>query len=296
MPQFLNNLLDKLFQKRYGLPFPPTHFYSPIPDLDLVKKNQARWCEPDISPGIDFNAPGQVKVLKSLTPFAHELEKLETFTAITKKGYGPGYGEIEAHILHLMLRSIKPARVIEVGSGVSTLYTQTALKMNNELNGIHSKILCIEPYPNNKFKQLADKTNISLIEKEVQDVPLKTFEELEAGDVLFIDSSHVSKLDSDVDYLYLKVLPRLKKGVFIHIHDITFPMPTIPFSHPLFDKHIFFNEVSVAKAFLMFNSAFKIEMCQSYLHSIHPEEIKKLDPSYDNSYHFPSSLWLQKIL
>ena len=130
---------------------------------------------------------------------------------------------------------------------------------------------------------------------EVQDVELSAFQTLTANDVLFIDTSHVSKKDSDVDFLYLEVLPRLNKGVFIHIHDMPFPMPAIPESHPLFDTFLFWNEPALVKAFLMFNTAFQIVFCQSYLHHLHPEVLRRLVPRYDPQLHFPSSLWLQKV-
>lgn len=153
----------------------------------------------------------------------------------------------------------------------------------------------MEPYPNQFFVDFAEKQSITLEAHEVQDIPLEFFDVLGEGDVLFIDSSHVSKVDSDVDFLYFRVLPRLKAGVVIHIHDITLPYPAIPLHHPLFDKHLLFNENSLVKAFLMYNESFKIMMCQSYLHHCRPDILKELDHLYNPDSHFPSSLWIKKI-
>jgi hypothetical protein len=130
----------------------------------------------------------------------------------------------------------------------------------------------------------------------VQDLPLETFAELAENDILFIDSSHVSKIDSDVNYLYLEVLPFLKKGVTIHIHDIPFPYLSLMPEHRLFDHSLLWNEPVIVRAFLTFNHAFTILACQSYLHFKCPEVLKSLIRIYDSKMHFPASLWIKKIL
>jgi hypothetical protein len=81
----------------------------------------------------------------------------------------------------------------------------------------------------------------------------------------------------------------------IHIHDMPFPMPAIPLEHPLFDTYLFWNEAALVKAFLLFNSAFQVIQCQSQLHQVKPEVLKKLVPIYDSKTHFPSSLWLSRL-
>ena len=131
-------------------------------------------------------------------------------------------------------------------------------------------------------------------EQKVQEVDRGVFDQLAEGDILFIDSSHVSKVDSDVNFLYFEVLPRLRKGVIVHIHDIPFPYMTCPPGHSMFEKSILWNEAALLRAFLMWNSAFEILMCQSYLHGKCPESIKKVVSSYDPHKHFPSSLWMIK--
>lgn len=291
-----DRLICKLFQFWYKFPFPPTHYYSPLPDLLSVKRNLSRWYKQSESPGIDWNLLGQFKLAEDLAQYAGETQSLPTFARVTLDGYGPGYGEVEAHLLYMILRYFKPAKCIEVGSGVSTFYTLSALAANRVREGVNSNMICIEPYPNDKLRELVAGHSVRLRECDVQDSGLDTFQELSANDVLFIDSSHVSKKDSDVEFLYLEVLPRLRNGVVIHIHDMPFPMPAIPLEHPLFDTYLFWNESALVKAFLLFNSAFQVILCQSQLHHVKPEVLKNLVPIYDSKTHFPSSLWLRKVI
>ncbi|HJU92333.1 MAG TPA: class I SAM-dependent methyltransferase [Pyrinomonadaceae bacterium] len=289
-------LVSRLFELWYDMPFPPVHYYSPLPDIRAVKKNLPRWYKEDTSPGIDWNLNGQLELIEHLRPFASEMKFLPSFSEVTQDGYGPGYGEIEAHLLYMMLRHLKPSRVIEVGSGVSTFYTMTALETNREGHNLESKLTCVEPFPSDKLKGLVQGSNVELRKCEVQDVAFDTFQELSTNDVLFIDSSHVSKKDSDVDFLFLEVLPRLRQGVVIHIHDMTFPMPALPLEHFLFDTYLFWNEGALVRAFLSFNTNFRIGMCQSYLHYYKPDMLKTLVPIYNPNIHFPSSLWIRKTV
>ncbi len=291
----IDPLVNRLFEIWYDMPFPPAHYYSPLPNVRSLKKNLSRWYKEDASPGIDWNLHHQLELIEQLAPYSAELVALPGFSEVTQDGYGPGYGEIEALLLYLKLRHFKPSRVVEIGSGVSTFYTLTALETNRERDEVVSSLTCVEPYPNQKLRALASERNVQLREREVQDAGFDIFQELAANDVLFIDSSHVSKKDSDVDFLFLEVLPRLRKDVLIHIHDISLPMPALPLEHFLFDTYLFWNENALVQAFLSFNTAFRIEMCQSYLHYHKPEALKGLLPIYDPQVHFPSSLWLRKI-
>ena len=290
-----HNKIDEVFRRCYSLPFPPTHYYSPLPDLPSVKRNLARWYKQSDSPGIDWNLQEQLKLAESIAHYDCEANTLPPFDQVTQGGYGPGYGEVEAHLLYMILRYLKPSRYIEVGSGVSTVYAQYALRANRERDGVESNMMCVEPYPNDTLRELVSRQGVRLRECEVQDIEFSAFQKLAANDVLFIDTSHVSKKDSDVDFLYLEVLPRLQKGVVIHIHDMPFPMPAIPRESPMFDTYIFWNESALVKAFLMYNTAFQIIMCQSYLHQLQPEVLKRLVSIYKPHSHFPSSLWLRRV-
>jgi hypothetical protein len=134
-----------------------------------------------------------------------------------------------------------------------------------------TKLICIEPYPGeilrNGFPGLT-----TLIERPAQEITLNEFEALGANDILFIDSSHVSKIGSDVNYLYLEILPRLKPGVIVHMHDIFLPQeyPTVWITQ----KMRFWNEQYLLQAFLAFNSGFEVLLANNYLGRTHRAEMQ----------------------
>jgi predicted O-methyltransferase YrrM len=295
-PTFAELLANTALQMRYALQYAPTHYYSPLPDIRAVKDKLSRWYKRGTFEGIDINLNNQKSFLGQLKVFKQELDTLPNFDQVTAEGYGQGYGEVEAYFLHCMVRYIKPSKIIEVGSGVSTYYILNGLRMNFQQDNNDAEMICIEPNPMPKLIELVSRDKIKLFNKEVQDVELELFRELEENDILFIDSSHVSKVDSDVNWLYLEVLPNLKKGVVIHIHDIPFPYLGIPPEHPLFTVFLLWNEAALVKAFLLFNRAFKIILCQSYLHYECPEHIREVVRIYDHKKHFPSSIWLVKTI
>lgn len=193
------------------MPFPLTHYYSPLADIPAVKGRLNRWHRKGMFNERQWDLTTQKKFLEELRAFKPESDALPSYAQVTVEGYGPGYGEIEAHLLHCMVRYFKPRKVIEVGAGVSTYFTLNALRMNNEEGHVRGEMACIEPYPSRKIDELADQGRISLYAKEVQDVEIDTFRNLEENDVLFIDSSHVAKVDSDVNWMYLEVFPNLKR-------------------------------------------------------------------------------------
>ena len=293
-PRLIDQLVNELIKHRYHMPFPLTHYYSPLPDIPAVKKRLNRWYKRGMFDAVQWDLEKQLHFLNQLQVYKTESEGLPSCDQITAEGYGQGYGEIEARLLHCMVRYLKPRRVIEVGAGVSTYYTLNALRVNDGEGHIPGEMACIDPYPSVKISELANQGRIKLYAKEVQDVEINTFRDLEENDLLFIDSSHVAKIDSDVNWLYLEVFPNLNKGVVIHIHDICFPYLTVMPEHPLFEQSLLWNETALVKAFMMYNEVFEVLMCQSYLHHERPEVIKNIVNSYDNQTHFPASLWLMK--
>ena len=174
-------------------------------------------------------------------------------------------------------------------------YSIKALESNKTQDNAASKLICIEPYPREKFQSFADQGKIHYYHNQVQDIEISKFLELEKGDILFIDSSHVLKADSDVTYLYLEVLPRLKEGVFIHIHDICYPYYKLQPENHLFDSSILWNETEVLTALLTNNQTFDILFSLSYLHLKRPDILEKVSKLYQRNIHHPSSIWLKKI-
>lgn len=283
------------FFEKFGIHVLPVYYYSPIPDTRELRKNFDRWYREWSFAGVDFNLEEQLNLLNSLRAYKIECDKLPSSGDIAEQDFGEGYGEPESHILYSMIRHFKPNTIIEVGSGYSTFFSVKALSLNKQQNGIDSKMICIEPYPHPELKKIRGDCQIQILPKLVQDVGIDFFNVLGKGDILFIDSSHIVKIDSDVNYLYLEVLPNLKKGVVIHIHDISFPYPTPNPDYWIFRKHQFWTEAAIVQAFLMYNSTFKILMCSSFLHYKAPETLCSVFNIYDPRRHFPSSLWLQKI-
>ena len=149
----------------------------------------------------------------------------------------------------------------------------------------------IEPYPEllKSLLRTKDLASISILESRLQDVPINEFQQLNSGDFLFIDSTHVSKTGSDVNYLLFDILPSLSDGVYIHIHDIFYP-----FEYPR--EWVFggrsWNEIYALRAFLQFNSAFTIEMMNTYLEHFHQQRfVSRMPLCMKNT---GGSIWLRK--
>ena len=193
-------------------------YYSTLPVLGDIEKSRARWDRPSGLAGLDIDVPGMTKRLGELAQRWEQefVEATGDYLTNTRRGFGPGYPHFDARTLYYFLREHQPRTYLEVGSGLSTYYASLAAQRNGE-DGSPMQITCIEPYPFDALRSLPD---FELIEGFVQDVAMDRFERLESGDVLFIDSSHALKIDSDVAFLFLEVLPRIKPGVFVHIHDV----------------------------------------------------------------------------
>jgi predicted O-methyltransferase YrrM len=287
------DLVDRFCRAWHGLPFAVTHYYSPMPDVTKVKARAKRWHHKLSLADTRIDTAAQQAFLHELAPWHAERGKMPGFGQVAAEGFGQGYGEMEADLLHHCIRRFKPKRVIEIGSGVSTRFIWHAMERNRE-EGSPGQIVSIEPWPSPKLQEMAQRGEIELRPTELQDVEPGVFSLLEANDILFIDSTHVGKIDSDVYCLYLEILPRLRPGVVIHIHDITFPYLTPPPQHPLFDSFLVWNEAALVKTFLSFNHEFEILACQSWLHFEAPEVLRAFHPGYDPAVHFPASLWLRR--
>jgi predicted O-methyltransferase YrrM len=273
-------------------------YYSTLPVLEEIEQTRARWDRPSALAGLDVDIDAMKFRLADLS------ERWEAdfrafagnYRANQEAGFGPGYPPFDARTLYYMLREHKPARYLEVGSGLSTYYATLAGARNaDDDRPLH--ITCVEPYP---FPALTELSGLDLIQGFVQDVPVSRFEELEDGDVLFIDSSHALKIDSDVAYLFLEVLPKIKPGVFVHIHDVPFPY-NVPYPADtwLFGERwpVYWNEAMVVQTFLAFNSAFDILLSTPMLR--YADESFLVDRFADYvpvaaDPNPPSSLWLRR--
>jgi hypothetical protein len=272
-------------------------YYSPLPSVLHLKANLDRWYRPSALKGIDYDVEEMRRELSSLLPlYMDEFSAILPYRQLKAAGFGVGYTALDALTLYMMIRNIKPRRYIEVGSGLSTYYCSLAAEKNSS-EGHPLDIFCIEPYP---FKKLYTIPGIQIISKEVQDVELSLFQQLDKNDVLFIDSSHILKIDGDVPFLFLEVLPILNVGVLIHIHDVPFPY-NIPYPPQLwiFEQTwpVFWNEAMVLQAFLCFNNNFKIIMSTPMIRYFDEPFLKKNIPIYESIDQNPdafSSIWLKR--
>ena len=258
--------------ERHGFHVTPVHFYQSVPDTRTL--TGTIWSKPGGLAGVDMNEAAQLDLLRNVFPrFRTEYEAIPR-SAPGKLGefyFDNGlFSGTDALVAYCMVRHFQPRLIIEVGGGFSSLITAQAAVKNKS-----SSLVCIEPFPRDflvaGFPGLA-----SLVQKPVQDVELDFFSKLESGDILFIDSSHTVKIGGDVNYLFLEVLPRLKSGVIVHVHDILFPFDY--YREWVLDERRFWTEQYLLQAFLAFNSAFEILICNSYLGCYFPEELKTCFP------------------
>jgi predicted O-methyltransferase YrrM len=195
-----------------------------------------------------------------------------------------------------MVRWHKPESIVEVGAGYSTLILSGAQRLNERETGKSSELASIDPNPSALLRSAAAvSAHVHLIEDRVENLPMAHFESLQAGDLLFIDSSHVVRTGGDVPYLYLDVLPRLRSGVVVHVHDIYLPYeyPAVHFFAP--NKQLW-TEQYLLQAFLAFNEQYEILIAAWWLHSEHPEVFASAFPHFDATKHRPgSSFYMKRI-
>jgi hypothetical protein len=269
-----NNISE---EEKYKTWVPLGHFYSPFPDIEQIRNRDAQiWGKmPEELRGIDLNRDDQLKLLYEFSnyyaaqPFKDHKQKGLRYYFVN-----PSYSYADAIFLYSMLRHLKPKKLIEVGSGYSSC---VSLDTNELFLNSQMDFTFIEPYPENLLSLTTrkDKTSMKLIQKNIQDVDLSVFSELQANDILFIDSTHVSKTDSDVNYIFFELLPSLNKGVYIHFHDIFYP-----FEYPkdwIYEGRGW-SEAYVLRAFLQFNKDFEIVFFSSFLFSFYKDLIAKKMP------------------
>lgn len=251
------------------------HFYWPVPDTREL--GPAFFARRSDMPGVDMNPVGQLAFLEMVRSFRDEYSRIPR-----DRIFNGMFEAVDAEVLYAVARAYRPKRVVEVGAGHSTWLTQHALSRNG--SGEHT---IVEPYPQEWFHS----TKARLIRKKIQEVPLAEFLRLEANDVLFVDTSHVLKMGSDVQFEYLEVFPRLKPGVLVHVHDIF-----LPAEYPerwVKAERRFWNEQYLLQAFLAFNSGFEVLWSASWMHLHHPGLLAEAFPSYGPGV-WPGSFWMRR--
>lgn len=267
---------------------------SPFPKLSSENREPFH-VFPKSLPGINAQNSTMLELMKKCSKYNSEIKEYPKDSEDADPGtyYWDNnmFGLMDANIYHCMIRLNKPKKIIEVGSGWSTLVAINAAKKNvEESRKNHNiNIVCVEPYP--LRGDLLTQESISVIQDFVQNVDIQVLTDLEENDILFIDSSHVFHFSSDVRYLFLDVLPRLKKGVFVHIHDIYLPSDIYPESY-IFEQHRYYNEDYFLRAFLLFNDHFQILWSGTYTCRFLKENITSI---LEND-HCHTGFWMRKIL
>lgn len=251
------------------MPFPDGHFYSPVCDsADLANRVSELWPTAPKVLGIEMNDAYHRKVLSEWFPkymagfdypeAGDEQNATQFFTGNSQ------FSWLDSRALFVLLQAWRPKRLIEVGSGFSSLLCVDVKR--RFVNDMH--ITCVEPYPRPFLSKIPD---INLVQRGVETLGLDVFQQLEAGDILFIDSSHVAKTGSDVNFLIFEVLPRLKAGVRIHIHDIFLPAD-YPQEWVLVENRSW-NEQYVIRALLMYSTAFEVLFSSAYAKFAFPHDV-----------------------
>ena len=251
---------------------PNGHFYSPVVDpQDLKSRFDELYPANPVAHGIDFNPVSHTQLIeRALSRFMPEYDYPEHGPEDASLDFfytrNSQFSWLDARALFCFLRLWQPRRIVEVGSGYSSLLMAD---VKRRFLSEHTTLQCVEPYPRAFLHR--PELGLELIEKRVQELPVTFFTSLEAGDLLFIDSSHVCKTGSDVNYLYLQILPQLKPGVRIHIHDIFLPHEYL--REWVIDENRSWNEQYLLHALLMFSSGFKVLFANYYAFQKFPEAI-----------------------
>ncbi len=256
---------------------PPGHFYSPLTSASDVSR-ALRWAQ---TPAVDMAEANQLALAAKIRPVMEQPPPGPRYVAPNTM-----YGPSDAAVYRGMLHHLRPARIIEVGSGYST-----AIALDEAAAAGFSglEITCIEPFPDRLLGLLtaADRSRVTIYRQPVQDTAPDVYTRLGDGDVLFVDSTHVVKAGSDVVWLMLHVLPRLAPGVVVHLHDVFWP-----FEYPAawLREHRDWTENYLLHAFLIGNTSWEIMLFSSWLWRCHPEMVPEQLVAQE-----PGSIWLRRV-
>jgi len=299
----------RMFQ-RIGITVSPNHYYWPVPDFRELEAR--KWPAEEQPVALDLGFARQMEFLQTVVP-QYQAEWAAASSPFFSVSYNRNNGffeTVDAEIAYCMVRHYKPRRIVEVGGGYSSRVMAAALDLNLKLDGVRGELVTIDPHPD-RFPQKALSDRVHLITQTVQDVDMNVFLSLESGDFLFLDSSHVVGIGSDVVREYLEIVPRVAGGVFIHAHDIFIPAdyPREAVLHNL----AFWSEQYLLQALLMFNPQFQVLWGSSMMQSRATAELDSVFPHWQRSYRdmpiekrrflptrdgervWPSSFWMRKL-
>jgi predicted O-methyltransferase YrrM len=297
--------------QRIGINITPNHFYWPIPDVAELERRE--W-PAQMPPGsFDFHLDRQMKLLHKIAAEYSAEWKFSEQANDDSGGYHyhNGFFEtVDAEMAYSLVRLFKPSRIIEIGAGFSTRVLAAALQANLEQERAAGELVSIDPMPE-RLPQNGFCDFVRVLPRRVQDVDIGVFQSLGPNDILFIDSSHVVATGSDVVREYLEILPVLRSGVLVHVHDIF-----LPSDYPreaVLNNMCFWSEQYMLQAFLTFNSSFEVVWASSAMQSFHRDMLDAVFPRWKTSYKsiakserrwvpsqdkhriWPSSFWLRRL-
>jgi predicted O-methyltransferase YrrM len=272
------------------LPHPLGHFYSPVGDVDALAAQRAHlWPADADCPGIDFEHDAQSRLLRDVFPalladfdypaHAHDAPRIYTLQ-------NSQFSEPDARALFALLRHWRPRRMVEVGSGYSTLL---AADVNRRFLDCAMHLTAIEPHPRDFLHGLEGLAALRV--ERVQDTPEPIFAGLARGDVLFIDSSHVLKTGSDLVHLLTRVLPQLAGGVRIHLHDVFLPDDYPPAW--VIDENRSWNEQYALQALLAGNPRYRVLYGTQYALTRLPGDAAAAFGEFAGRSHVGGSFWIE---
>ena len=288
--------------QRLGFDVLPRHFYSEVPDIRSLREN-GDWKLARTMIGVQgAEAGAQFAFVEQFCPpgqFQRLPQNAIHRDACLANGE-PGFSPIDADFLYAFVTEVRPAKIVQVGCGVSTA---VILRASRDTPGYRPELVCVEPYPTDFLRRADREGSIRLIEDRAQSVPLEELTDLGANGFLFVDSTHTVKPGSEVNRIVFEVLPRLGTGSWAHFHDVYFPYD---YQRGVLDDELFFcNESALLHAFLINNQFFQVRASMSMLHYQNPSRLRRSLPNYRpaandqglraSSGDFPASLYLEVV-
>ncbi len=289
---------DRAFAEK-GFHLVRRRYDAPVPDeAELSGGFEERL---SAMPGVAMNDRAALELLESVFP--RYMEEFRAAVPLERPaGAGPNafhlvngtFMAVDAQAYYAFIRHGKPARIVEIGGGNSSVLAGMACERNRAEGGRAPRLTVVEPYPGEALRKGFPGLS-ELVEAKVQDAPMALFASLASGDILFIDSSHVLRAGGDVQHEYLEILPRLAPGVLVHVHDISLPKP---YPRVYFEQGLYWNEQYLLQAFLAFNSRFEVVWAGNYMILNYPDRVCAAFPEYHAMRRGypqsePSSFWMR---
>jgi hypothetical protein len=266
--------------QRCGISVLPNHYYWPIPDIRYLERRD--WTPK--TPSFDLKLAQQVRLASEMVSQYRDELNFASHSSPNSKAYHRNNGmfeTVDADLAYCLVRHLKPARIVEIGGGHSTRLLAHALQMNQLRDDRFGELTTVEPYPDAVMRSGIPGLS-RLLPCRIQEAPLDLIESLESGDILFIDSSHVVTVGSDVVYEFLEILPRVRTGVFVHLHDIFYPS-----DYPrdaVLQFLWFWSEQYLLELLLTSNTDFEVVWGSSAMQLYHSDVLEEAFPDWNDSY------------